>query len=122
MSQEQSKTVQNFFLNEFNQALEEEDLDFTETLGKTISPNFLPKNATEAYIFYKQNVEEADWGKVRLYQADIENINIYIIYVSTDGDDGWLEIYNAQDQGLGFGRYDFETLLWSEKEKIRAEV
>ncbi|MEL7036448.1 MAG: hypothetical protein AAFO04_12620 [Cyanobacteria bacterium J06592_8] len=123
MLEEQSKTVQEFFSNQFNQGLEDEEgLNFLADIGETIEPNFLSEAASEAYTFYQQNVEDADWGNVQLYQARIENINVYIIYVSTDGDDGWLEIYNDQDQGLGFAQYDFETLNWSDQETIRAEV
>lgn len=76
----------------------------------------LPAPVRAAYEYYDTHVQQADWGTVALWKAAAEGdgANIYAVHVTTDGDDGWLELY-AEDGGwLGGARRYLELLAWDD--------
>jgi hypothetical protein len=75
----------------------------------TTLANSCNQAAVDAFNFYYVNVEEADWGCVRLFSLKQntggKQLQFFLVKVSTDGDDGWIEVYQAynDDDALGGG-------------------
>lgn len=82
----------------------------------------LPTGARDAYTYYQTTVEAQDWGSVGLYRMPWANGSLYVVRVTTDGDDGWLELYDAQGHTLGVGRTNLEVVAWGHKAAIRSQV
>ncbi len=82
----------------------------------------LPAPAAQAYTYYDERVQQRDWGNVRSYRVAIDGTTTYAIYVTTDGDDGWLEIYAADGTLLGAARTYIELIGWSDVAFIRAQT
>ena len=84
--------------------------------------NELPNNVRQAYNFYKQNVEDEDFGSVAVYNSPINNVPVYAVTVVTDGDDGYLEIYSQTDEEIACGKNDWEVIYWSDRATTRADL
>lgn len=82
----------------------------------------LPAAVKEAFQYYYQAVEQADWGGVRVYQFPLAEGHFYGVDTHTDGDDGWTELYDNQGQAIAFGRTYLEQVYWGEKATIRSYV
>lgn len=82
----------------------------------------LPEAVKEAFQYYYNNVEQADWGSVRVYQFPLEDTSFYAVETNTDGDDGWAELYDLQGQAIGFGRNYMEQVYWGEQATTRGYV
>lgn len=104
-----------------------------EDLGEveTIFPNSIsishadiirecPPGTVESYKYYWDNVEMQDWGGVYVIKVKIAGIDIFITHVFTDGDDGWMEIYDAENNCHGIARRYIDLLHWGEKDDIRS--
>ena len=74
--------------------------------------NQFPDNVQEAFRFYFENVEDADFGSVRVYKYSSGIVPIYVVAVSTDGDDGYIEIYNQTGEPITYGNYDAGVINW----------
>ncbi len=85
-------------------------------------PPGIPAAVLESYRFYHQQVEERDSGVVTLAHLPVANLDTFAVWVTTDGDDGWLELFDAQGQELGNARTYVELLMWGPKAEIRAMV
>jgi tetratricopeptide (TPR) repeat protein len=84
--------------------------------------NQLPKQVREAYNFYKTRVEGGDFGSVGVYKFSSTIVPIYVIFTSTDGDIGYLEIYTATGEEIGCGKYDADVINWSNQETTRTDL
>ncbi|MFN8442394.1 MAG: hypothetical protein U0175_16585 [Caldilineaceae bacterium] len=82
----------------------------------------LPVAVQAAHRFYFELVEAADWGNVYLYAVEIAGNHTYAVRVTTDGDDGWLEVFDAQGHLLGAARTYLELIAWDEQDTIRQQV
>jgi hypothetical protein len=83
----------------------------------------LPRSVQKAYAFYKEQVQDEDWGNVYLLQVPVEGVGpTYAVRVTTDGDDGWLEVFDAQGRNAGVGRTYLEWIAWGPAAAIRAQV
>lgn len=99
----------------------EEGNPWQDYLVDRVAPQ-LPATVKEAFQYYYQEVEQADWGGVKVYQFPLGEGYFYAVDTQTDGDDGWTELYSDQGAALGFGRTFLEQVYWGEKETIRAYV
>ncbi|MBI5548653.1 MAG: hypothetical protein HY901_32630 [Deltaproteobacteria bacterium] len=63
----------------------------------------LPKQVQEAFNFYFQNVETADWGSVSAYKANLKGEAVYAVRTGTDGDDGYIEVFNFAGKRIATG-------------------
>lgn len=81
-----------------------------------------PESVIAAFDFYNENVMQQDWGSVRIYKLEVEEQRIYVVHTVTDGDDGWLEVYDEKGNLLGAARRYIELLAWGEVEAIRKSV
>jgi hypothetical protein len=82
----------------------------------------LPAEVQEAYGYYKQNVEEADWGSARVFRVPIQGKPTYAVRVRTDGDDGWLESYDESGKFLAAGRTYLDLVSWGPVDVLRGQV
>lgn len=80
----------------------------------------IPQPVLEAYNYYYKQVESADWGAVVASEETIQNQAVYAITVSTDGDDGWVELFDRTGQNLGAARTLEEWTAWGDTAAIRA--
>jgi hypothetical protein len=95
----------------------------------------LPKGVQEAFNFYFKNVETADWGSVGVYKLKVDGQQVYAVHTSTDGDDGYSELFNHAGKRLatglsgfkdnGHGGFDnittWDTTLGTVRAKIQSE-
>ena len=82
----------------------------------------IPPSVQEAYAYYLQTVEAQAWGSVALYRVPVGDQPVYAVRVTTDGDDGWLELYDDQGTELGVGRTYLELVGWGDRATTRAQV
>jgi hypothetical protein len=82
----------------------------------------LPARVREAYEFYWQHFEDADIGSARVYRVTASRKQTYAVHVRTDGDDGWLEVYDAKGGWLAGGRTYLEVVAWGSRDWLRAQV
>jgi hypothetical protein len=82
----------------------------------------LPAEVFAAYIYYVETVSDADWGGVGVYRVPVGGDVTYAVRVWTDGDDGWLEVYDQSGELLGAGRTYIELVGWGDRDQVRALV
>lgn len=82
----------------------------------------LPKGVREAYEFYRTRFEDADLGSAREYAVPVAGATTYAVRVRTDGDDGYLEVYDAKGKFLAAGRTYLEVVAWGTRDWLRAQV
>ncbi|MGC4120029.1 MAG: hypothetical protein QM765_36705 [Myxococcales bacterium] len=63
----------------------------------------LPKGVQEAFNFYFQHVETEDWGSVSAYKLNLNGQQLYVVRTGTDGDDGYVEVFNFAGKRLATG-------------------
>lgn len=80
----------------------------------------LPHPVLEAYDYYSDQVEAADWGSVSIAQEKVQDQEIYAVTVNTDGDDGWAELFDAEGQKVGAARTLSERVAWGDTDTVRA--
>ena len=80
----------------------------------------LPKPVLEAYNYYFNKVEAADWGSVVVSQEKIQNQDVFAVNVQTDGNDGWVELFDRAGQNLGAARTLEEWTAWGDTEAVRS--
>lgn len=86
-----------------------------------------PLSVQEAHNYYFETVEQADWGGVSYYQvpinmADQVGPSFFLVRTTTDGDDGWVELYDQAGIELGVGRTYIELIGWGDRDEIRGMV
>jgi hypothetical protein len=82
----------------------------------------LPKAVREAYDFYTKHYADEDIGCVEDYVVPVAGKTTYAILVRTDGDDGYLEVYDEKGKFLAAGRTYIEVVAWGSREWLRAQV
>ena len=81
----------------------------------------LPEEVRGAAEYYFRRVEAEDWGWVEVYRASTDHGETYAVRVTTDGDDGWIEVYDLEGQLLGAGRTYLELIAWAPREEVREQ-
>jgi hypothetical protein len=82
----------------------------------------LPDAVREAYDFYWKHFEEADIGSARVYRVPAGKKEAFAVRVRTDGDDGYLEVYDEKGKFLAAGRTYIEVIAWGSRDWLRAQV
>jgi len=93
-----------------------------ETIGQTPPEGSLPAAVAEALAFYKTHVEDADIGSVRVWAVDLKGTLTYAVRTTTDGDDGWLEIFGEAGEPFGAARTYIELCAFGNRDAVRAFV
>jgi len=81
-----------------------------------------PQSVKDASDYYGREVEAHDWGSVGVYRIQLVNQFVFIVMTTTDGDDGWVELYDVNGEELGVGRTYIELVSWGDRDTIRAQV
>lgn len=82
----------------------------------------LPAAVQEAHQYYFDKIEDRDIGVVRLHRAPVGMQEGYVIYVTTDGDDGWVELYSLDGKEWSVGRLYIELVGWGTRKTIRSQT
>ena len=82
----------------------------------------LPEAVLAAYDYYQQHIVAKDLGSVYGVTLLVGEQITFGVVVTTDGDDGWLEVFDIEGQPLGAARTCFDKVLWDDCETIRALV
>lgn len=84
----------------------------------------MPKGVQEAFNYYFKNVEQEDWGSVGVYKLQVGGERFYVVHTSTDGDDGYTELFNYAGKRVATGLSGFKddgkggfepTTTWDKK-------
>lgn len=86
------------------------------------NPAVLPSAVLEAYNFYREHLEAQDRGSVTISQNQMAGDPVYVVMGQTDGDDGWIELYDQNGTALGFGRTYIELVSWTDQDTLRQQV
>ena len=87
--------------------------------------NNLNSNINDSISFYYENIEENDIGCVNLYELTLNDSSekLYLVRVTTDGDDGWIELYGDDGKLLEYGRTYIEIIHFEDDiAKLRNHV
>lgn len=104
---------------------EDEELLGRYTLDLRRHPEMLenlPESIRGAYNYYDARIAKCGLGCVRVSLVPYSNDFTYAVRVSTDGDDGWLEIYDQHGCEIGVGRTYMELIGWGKIDEIRRQV
>jgi hypothetical protein len=82
----------------------------------------LPDAVREAYDFYWKHFENEDIGSARVYRVPAGKKETFAVRVRTDGDDGYLEVYDAKGKFLAAGRTYIEVIAWGSRDWLREQV
>jgi hypothetical protein len=82
----------------------------------------LPQEVRDAHAYYHQHYSEADIGSARVYRVPAAGKTTYAVRVTTDGDDGYLEVYGERGGLLAAGRTYLELIAWGDREWLRAQA
>jgi len=120
-------TMHDYWQERYRAYLEATEMDATPTplaamTATTPTPATLPDAVQDAYQFYQQNLAERDRGTVDLEPLTFDGSLVYAVRAATDGDDGWLELYDTSGTLLGTGRTYIELVAWGDRDEIRSEV
>lgn len=93
-----------------------------ESLGNLRDPverAKIPRQVLEACDFYYRNVLENDWGNVRVFRIPVDGAPTFAVRVTSDGGDGWLEVFDERGGTLGTARTDCGLVQWRPRDEIR---
>lgn len=121
-----TQELHDYWLERYRDYLEDREPDsyeiWSEGALNTEQLKEAPESVFAAFSFYNENVMQQDWGSVKVYKLEIEEQLLYAVHTITDGDDGWLEVYDEKGNLLGAARRYIELLAWGEVEAIRNTV
>jgi hypothetical protein len=80
----------------------------------------ISQNILDAHDFYLRKVEADDYGSVSVFREIIQNRDVFVVEVGTEGSRGWLELFDEYGQSLGAARTAAERIAWREIDIIRA--
>ncbi|MCB9797142.1 MAG: hypothetical protein H6741_31025 [Alphaproteobacteria bacterium] len=63
----------------------------------------VPAAVLEAFDYYYR-VEAADWGSASLHRGSAGGVEVWVVYLSTDGDAAWLEVLDVDGGDLAGAR------------------
>jgi hypothetical protein len=79
----------------------------------------IPQNILDAHDFYRLKVEAEDYGSVFVFKEIIQNRDVFVVEVGTEGSRGWIELFDEYGQSLGAAITAAERLAWREVDIIR---
>jgi hypothetical protein len=62
---------------------------------------------------------DRDNGGAYLYRWELSRRPFYLLRCTTDGSDGWLELYDGDGTPLGYARTDWDCPVWKPKGLVR---
>lgn len=82
----------------------------------------LPESVRASQAYYSQHFEQTDLGCARVYRVRAGSKPTFAIRVKTDGDDGFLEVYDEKGGFLAAGRTYLELIQWGTQQWLRAQA
>jgi hypothetical protein len=82
----------------------------------------LPDEVHTAHLFYIQHFTDEDIGSDRVFQFPVNGKEVYAVRTTTDGDDTWVELYDAKGKFLAAARTDLDVVAWGDRDWLRAQV
>ncbi|WAS97988.1 hypothetical protein [Nannocystis punicea] len=80
----------------------------------------IPASVAEARAFYAGAC--FDWGGAWVHRQRIGAREVFFVYVGTDGDDGWLEVFDEAGVFLFAGSFTGTRLIWEPRDAARARL
>ena len=82
-------------------------------LGKPGRAN-VPQATLDVFDYYYQ-AEAQDWASVRLFEGKIDGEPVHAVYMTTDGDDQYLEVFNKNGQAVASSQFMAgQPVTWDE--------
>ena len=109
-------------------ALNEEAEDPSNELGRSAVPiprkdlSELPAEVHAAHAFYWNHFEQEDIGSARVWRFAVRRKTFYAVMVTTDGDDGYAEFYDAKGNFLAAARRYLEVVAWGSRDWLRGQA
>jgi hypothetical protein len=82
----------------------------------------LPEEVYAAHQFYIQHFTDADIGSDRVYKLPVGNEEVFAVRTTTDGDDSYVELYDAEGNWLAAGRANLEVMAWGSRDWLRDQA
>lgn len=82
----------------------------------------MPEAMLAAYDYYREHIVAKDLGSAYGVTLLVGEQITFGVVVTTDGDDGWLEVFDIEGQPLGAARTCLDKVLWGDCDAIRALV
>jgi hypothetical protein len=82
----------------------------------------LPEEVRAAHGYYRKHFEETDLGSAGVYRVSANRNPIYAIRVTTDGDDGFLEVYDSKGTFVAAARRYIEVVAWGSQAWLREQA
>ena len=82
----------------------------------------MPETMLAAYDYYREHIVAKDLGSAYGVTLLVGEQITFGVVVTTDGDDGWLEVFDIEGQPLGVARTCLDKVLWGDCQQMRALV
>jgi hypothetical protein len=82
----------------------------------------LPDEVYAAHLFYVQHFTDEDIGGDEVFQFPVTGKDVYAVRTTTDGDDTWVELYDAQGKFLAAARTELDVVAWGSRDWLREQV
>lgn len=92
------------------------------SLGEAEYREGIPEAMLSAYDYYDEHIVGKDLGSAYGVTLLVGEQITFAIVVTTDGNDGRLEVYDIEGQLLGAARTYLDKLLWGDCERMRSLV
>jgi len=101
-------------------------------LGRAAQPNdrrfpsrdaladLAPEPVLDARDFYREGC--FDWGSAWIFRFDVGGESLFVVYAGTDGDTGWLELFDGWGAPLAVASLDGDRVVWEPRDVARARV
>ena len=80
----------------------------------------VPGPVAEARAFFHEAY--FDWGGAWIHRQRIGAVEVFYVHVGTDGDGGWLEVFDDGGRFLMAASLDGTRLVWEPREVARARI
>jgi hypothetical protein len=80
----------------------------------------IPGAVAEARAFYAEAC--FDWGGASVHRQRIGSREVFFVHVGTDGDSGWLEVFDDTGAFLLAASLDGTRLVWEPRDVARARI
>jgi hypothetical protein len=124
-----TKHLREYFTQRYHAYLRNEDdegkpneLGPSATLVARPERDQLPEAVREAHAFYAKHFEETDLGSAQVWHFVVDRKPTYAIRVTTDGDDGFVELYDKKGTFLAAARRYIEVVVWGSRDWLREQA
>ncbi len=92
------------------------------SLSESENREGMPETMLTAYDYYREHIVAKDLGSAYGVTLLVGEQITFGVVVTTDGDDGWLEVFDIEGQQLGVARTCLDKVLWGDCQEMRALV